>query len=70
MTFPTWLAEQIRTRGVKKKHVAAAVGVRPATISGWLNGAIPSGDDLAKLRELWQLSGEDTVAMMRSLEER
>ena len=67
MTFSAWFADELRVRRVRKKDVAADLKLRPATISGWLRGVVPSGEHLALLRGIWNLSDEETAAMMNSV---
>lgn len=46
------------SKGIKPTNFAKLIGVTPGTISGWKNGAIPSGETLEKIAQYFDVSIE------------
>jgi transcriptional regulator with XRE-family HTH domain len=56
-----WLLQQIRRREINQVEFAERVGVKPATVSRWVNGRVPRGSYLDSISDALMLDF-DTVA--------
>lgn len=64
-TFPSSLGQLIEYRSIKKKDLARIVGVKAATMSGWLGGTVrPSADMLFALADALRVSLDRLVGRM------
>lgn len=50
MTHP--LRSYVKSKGLTQDQFAKALGVRPATVSAWVNGTTPRPDQMARIDEI------------------
>jgi transcriptional regulator with XRE-family HTH domain len=50
--FGSWLANQIRARGMNQAEFAIALGVGTSTVSRWVNGRVPEAALLEKIADV------------------
>lgn len=71
MNFAEWLATRFdRTAGAlppRKVDVARRLGVRSATVTGWLRGATPDARYLSPLADALGLAPEEREVMLAAL---
>ena len=58
MAFSETLKELLAAQGMNQKELANAVQVSPASVCGWLQGAIPQADRLERVARVLNVSSE------------
>lgn len=52
LVFGTWLASEIRRRGLNQSEFAKLVGVGTSTVSRWINGRLPEASLLERIADV------------------